>query len=357
MPVAPSRNGHISASPTVRSVTRSSLKTGRVTTSDLANRINVHIGTKQKKKTKTPSVMTAEALMALDLPEPECIVHKLIPEGLSILVSRPKLGKSWLALALAIAISLGRFALGSLVVKQGDVLYLAMEDNARRLQSRMRKLLRGSAAPGRLTLATQWPRLDEGGYEKIREWAKAAEEPRLVVIDTLAKVRPTKTKQADRYADDYKDVGDVQHLTEELGIAILLLHHDRKAQAEDAVDDVSGSIGITAAVDTILLLKRERGSHDACLSVHGRDIDEQELALSWDNENCWSLMDKSVKEARMSEARLKVLECVKEHGPITPKEVSTRLNKKENNVKQLLHSLAKAGDVKSIGGRYTAITQ
>ena len=81
---------------------------------------------------------SAADLLALTLPEPKWAVAGLLPAGFSVLAGKPKLGKSWLGLDIALAVALGGVALGSIHVSQGDVLYLALEDTTRRLQTRIR---------------------------------------------------------------------------------------------------------------------------------------------------------------------------------------------------------------------------
>jgi AAA domain-containing protein len=113
-------------------------------------------------------------------------------------VKQPKIGTSWLALDICIAVAAGRFCLGDRKPAQGDVLYCAMEDNRRRLQRRIDKLLSPVSAqwPERLTLTNSWRRLDRGGVDDIRQWIEHAADPRLIVLDTLASVRPIRTVQA-----------------------------------------------------------------------------------------------------------------------------------------------------------------
>jgi RecA-family ATPase len=105
---------------------------------------------------------TARDLLAADLPEPRYAVDGLFPEGLAFMCGAPKLGKSWMGLGLGIAVASGGYALSSIAVEQGDVLYLALEDNARRLQGRLRLLLKGAAASEGLHFELEWPRLNEG---------------------------------------------------------------------------------------------------------------------------------------------------------------------------------------------------
>src|SRR5262249_43287855 len=190
------------------------------------------------------------------------IVPCVIPEGLTILAGRPKIGKSWLVLLIGIVLAIGVAALGldygATMPLRGSVLYLGLEDGRRRLQRRMTKLLGAQPEnwPAQLYLKTDWRRFDHGGLDDIRAWhdhAKAkGQTPILVVVDTLAKVRAPGNLKASPYQNDHDALAGLQKLAEELGIAVLVNHHDRKMDAEDVFDTVSGTLGLTGAVDTIL---------------------------------------------------------------------------------------------------------
>src|SRR5262249_28256326 len=161
---------------------------------------------------------------------------------------------SWLVLDLAIATAAERFTLGELQPSPGDVLYLALEDGKRRLQRRMTKLLPTFSAswPCRLKIATDWRRADQGGLSDIESWILSVEAPRLIIIDTLAQFRKMSDGKAQAYADDYAAISDLQKLTSKHNIGIVIVHHDRKAEADDVFDTVSGTLGLSAAADTVL---------------------------------------------------------------------------------------------------------
>src|SRR6476660_8388859 len=120
----------------------------------------------------SPTIKTAAELRLKTFPPLKFIVPDLIVEGLVILAGKPKVRKSWMALDIALAVAAGRFCLGDRKCQQGDVLYLALEDGDRRLQRRITKLLPtfGGEWPEPFNYATQWPRADQGGVEKIEEW-------------------------------------------------------------------------------------------------------------------------------------------------------------------------------------------
>jgi RecA-family ATPase len=227
----------------------------------------------------------------------------LIPEGLCLFVSRPKLGKSWLALDLAIATTTSRFVLGDLKPAPGDVLYLALEDGRRRLQRRLTKLLPTFLGtwPSGLTFATEWPRSDQGGLTDIENWITSSKNPRLVIVDTLAQFRKMATGK-NVYLEDYAAISELQKLASKYNLTIIVVHHDRKSVADDVFDTVSGSLGLTGAADTIAIMKREGGA--VTLHVRGRDVEEAEKALQF----CQMVANLLPKEAVLQDERVQISE-------------------------------------------------
>ncbi len=304
------------------------------------------------------NAVRATELMALEFPEPRWIVPGIVPEGTTILAGKPKMGKSWLALGISVAVAGGGVALGTKKVERGAVLYLALEDNPRRLQSRLKKLLPGDAAPEGLELATEWPRLGDGGLEALEAWLNTHPDARLVVIDTLAKFRTAQTGK-NLYKEDYEAVEPLVELAADHNVAILIVHHLRKLGAEDPLDQVSGSMGLTGGADGALVLNRQRGRADAYLYVTGRDIEEEkELALSWDSTTATWKIAGDAEEYRNSRERQEVEECLRTLGESAgPKEVSEALGKPYNNVKQLMWKMGNDGDLRSVGGgKYVPVT-
>ena len=226
----------------------------------------------------SPGLWATHAIRASDLQakafEPlRYVLPGLIPEGASLLVGRPKLGKSWLALDLCIAIADERTTLGALQPAAGDVLYLALEDGERRLQRRMATLLpNANGWPARLTLATRWKRANEGGLADIRDWCKWVEKPTAVVVDTLEKFRGLPGGRGFGQQPYYEAVVQLQKIAAERGVAVIVVHHQSRTSADDPFDTIAGATGLAGAADTILMMKRtERG---AVLSVRGRDVED-----------------------------------------------------------------------------------
>jgi AAA domain len=177
------------------------------------------------------SSWTAKDLLQHRFPEPRYAVPGLLAEGLNLLAGSPKLGKSWFALNTAAAIAFGGTALDKISVEQGETLYLALEDPPRRLQSRLRLILGPDPAPEGLFFETVWPQLLDGGCEQLGEWLGEHPNCRLVVVDVFAKVRGLVNGNVNRYEADYAAMASLKLLADRHGVAILVVHHTRKASA------------------------------------------------------------------------------------------------------------------------------
>lgn len=313
-------------------------------------------GTSPEITTESPSgpvLIDAAALMAKKFPDPRWAVPGIFPEGLTLLVGAPKLGKSWLGLNVGVAVAHGGRALGKIAVDDGDVLYLALEDTQRRLQERLAMTLRGDDAPERLDFATGWPGLAEGATHHLSAWLAAHPAARLVIVDTFQKLRGPIAGGQNLYAADYEAAGELKRVADRFGVAIVCIHHTRKLGADDPLDTVSGTSGLAGAADTILVLRREIGRHDATIYVRGRDVPEADHALGFDAETCsWSLMGDAAT-FRMSEERRAIMEVIAASSePMSPKHISEALGKKDGAVRKLLHSMSRSGEVVGIGGVY-----
>jgi len=293
---------------------------------------------------------TAAELMACDFPEPRWAVPGIIAEGLTLLAGGAKVGKSWLALGLGIAIASGGKALGTLDVTEGDVLYLALEDTPRRLQDRLTKVLAHSPAPSRLTLSIVCEPIPAGGAERISAWLDAHPGARLVIVDVFAKVRGTGNANGNQYEADYTAMSALKQIADRYGVAIIVVHHTRKASAEDFLNEVSGTNGLAGAADTIAVLRRQRGAADAVLHVTGRDVDESELALSWVAAlGSWHLLDGQASDYQLEPTRRAILAHVREHQAAGPKQIAEALGLTDDNAKQTLRRMVEDGQLDQAG--------
>ena len=220
-----------------------------------------------------------------------------------------------------LAISAGGAALGKYPVERGEVLYISLEDNDKRLQKRSNQLLHNALASPDFYYATEWPRLNEGGYELIEEYINEHPRLKLIVVDPWARIKPkSNSRQSQQYDDDYEAITPLQKLAGEKGISVLVIDHMRKTEAEDPLDMIAGSVGKAGAVDGFLLLYRKRGESDARLFVTGRDIEEeQELLLSFNQEASIWTVKSDVNDSSLGSTpeRQAILDILQKHSDLT----------------------------------------
>ena len=235
--------------------------------------------------------ITAEDLQNRTYEPTPFLVDELIPEGLHILAGAPKIGKSWLALWLCLCVSQGQ-PLWNFATTQGEVLYLSLEDSLQRIQTRLFDLTED--APPTLHFAIMADTLKRGLEQQIEQFLAEHPTTKLVVIDTLQRVRSTGS-DSNLYANDYQDIGLLKKLADKQHIAILLIHHLRKLHDDDPMNMISGSTGLSGAADsTFVLQKNSRLANVASLHCTGRDISDRTLKLEFGEEDhVWKLLEDS----------------------------------------------------------------
>ena len=221
------------------------------------------------------------------------VVDDLLPQGLHLLAGAPKIGKSWLALWLAVMVAKGDPIWG-MGVKQGTTLYLCLEDSTLRIQNRLFEIT--DNAPASVHFTTNSDTLGKGLEEQLCAFLAEHPDTVLVIIDTLQMIRGTGYDNT--YANDYRDLSVLKRIADAHGIAILLIHHLRKELADDVFSRISGTTAISGAVDSsFTLIEDKRGSGKATLSCIGRDIEYRELTLERNVENVWELVSDSGTQA------------------------------------------------------------
>ena len=235
--------------------------------------------------------ITAEDLQNRTYEPTHFLVDELIPEGLHILAGAPKIGKSWLALWLCLCVSQGQ-PLWNFATTQGEVLYLSLEDSFQRIQTRLFDLTED--APPTLHFAIMADTLKHGLEQQIEQFLTEHPDTKLVVIDTLQRVRGTGS-DSNLYANDYQEIGLLKKLADKRHIAILLIHHLRKLHDDDPMNMISGSTGLSGAADsTFVLQKNSRLANIASLHCTGRDIADRTLKLEFGEEDhVWKLLEDS----------------------------------------------------------------
>ena len=239
-------------------------------------------------------------LMSLPLQPPNFVVDTLLSQGLHILAGSPKVGKSWLALWLAVTVAKGQ-PVWNLSVRQGTTLYLCLEDSQLRIQNRLFEITED--APPSVHFCTDSFVLGQGLEEQLEIFLSEHKDAVLVIIDTLQMIRGTSYDNT--YANDYRDLSVLKKIADAHGIAILLIHHLRKEKADDVFNQISGTTAISGAVDSsFTLVEERRGSGRARLSCIGRDIEYRELELQRNGENVWELVSDSIESPRKPEDQI-----------------------------------------------------
>lgn len=232
--------------------------------------------------------VTLDELMERVFQGKAAVVENLLYTGAYILAGAPKIGKSFLVAQITYHISLGR-PLWGYQVRQGTVLYLALEDDEGRLQRRMYRMF-GVEGANSLYFATNAKLIGSGLDGQLENFVQEHRDTRLIVIDTLQKVRET-VNDSYSYSSDYDVIGKLKQFADKHGVCVLIVHHTRKQPAGDSFEMISGTTGLLGCADGALLMQKEkRTDGKATLDIVGRDQPDQRLYLTKDQEHLvWEL--------------------------------------------------------------------
>lgn len=222
------------------------------------------------------------------------IIDGLLYTGAYILAGAPKIGKSFLVAQIAYHVSTGK-KLWDYDVKQGSVLYLALEDDYRRLQERMSRMF-GIDATGDLFFSITANQIGKGLNDQLQGFIYEKKNTKLIIIDTLQKVREIESDTYS-YAGDYEIISKLKEIADKHCICILIVHHTRKQPSVDSFEMISGTTGLLGCADGAFLMQKEkRTDRTATLEIVGRDQPDQRLYLSKDQEHLiWNLEHKELE--------------------------------------------------------------
>ena len=233
-----------------------------------------------------------ESLWDMEFVARRFCIRSLLPQGLCILGGAPKIGKSWLVLDWCIKVAKGEPIWG-METTQGTTLYLCLEDTLPRVQHRI-YCMSEEASPNAYFAATAG-KLTGELESQISSFLLSHPETVLIVVDTFQMVRANNNEPS--YGGDYQDMQKLKRIADEHSITILLVHHLRKQGDRDPVNRLSGTTGISGAVDAVFVLDRkERAQNAALLVCTGRDVEYRELELRFSKERCvWDLLSDSAE--------------------------------------------------------------
>ena len=310
---------------------------------------------KRGTRPRSPLQITdAGALYGMKFDEAPFLIDNMLTKGLTLLAGRPKVGKSWLTLQLALHVAHGTKVFGEYAAHQGRVTYCALEEPPRRTAARLHKLQpEPTAYLGNIDFVYRLKPMLAGGAADLD--AHLAEHPsELLIIDTLLAVSQGRGNR-DVFRADYAEVNVIRELAEKHGTAVLLVAHSRKASADYHVDSVAGTSGVTAAADAVWsLVKKPEGS---ILEISGREMEEATIALRLctDEPFGWRKTG-SGESARTSESRADIIAALRDEGALKPIEVARQTGKNAATVRRLLQEMLGAGQVfRNQEGKYTLV--
>lgn len=278
------------------------------------------------------------------------IVDDILPTGLTILSARPKAGKGYLALTIANSIVNKHLCFGEFKTEQVGVYYVTYEESAEDLIPRLNQIgnvnekleypvIDQPIANGKKEIHPYFKPLDKGGLDDLKILLEDRKDIRFIIVDTLSKAFSSSNSNNYDYKNDYKTIGELQAVANFYSVAILALHHSRKTPANDPIDMVLGSTGITAAATTIYVLSNKSKNNIANLYMTGRRIKERTLTLKMNEDS--GIWEKAEQEHSLTPEQDSVFECIKSTSQesIRTSEIAKSVGLKEQSVSRILKVL------------------
>jgi len=296
----------------------------------------------QKKEEYPPLVgFTLKELMAEEFPPIKYLIQDILPEGLTILAGKPKIGKSIFALNISLSIAKGCTTLGKLSTEKTNVAYFALEDHKRRLKKRtlpnLNQMIQDKEdIPDNFTFFNSLLPLQKGGFEQLNSYLDLHPEVKFIVIDTIGRVKNPSYK-GNCYEVDTQLYSKIHEIYLKKNVSVLVITHTKKQEAIDFVDNVTGSSGGTGVADTVLVLSKNRSEKEAVLKVTGRDIDDvEDLALRLNGDLfSWEIMGEA-GFVNMSKSRQQIIDILKRRGATQVKDLVYLTGKSRQNIQNML---------------------
>src|ERR1017187_4346362 len=298
-----------------------------------------------------PHVITGTELYAGQVVRLRPLLEGLIWDGLTMIVAKPKAGKSYFMLQAAVHVAGGPAIEGVTALDHGPVLYGAFEEPQARTMARLRQVAPAGEWADSLHFVYDLLPLMGGGAEQLGALVEQLR-PRMVVLDTLtALIKGGGKRESDVFRSQYAEVSVVRKIAEASHTAVVLVHHARKGMADTAIESVAGTGGIAAAVDTLWCLKR-KPEGEATLEVIGREAEEKTYALKFEqNPFGWRVLGDDAAQLLNAERR-QVLELLREEGALSPAQIAAELAKGRPAVRMLLKRMREDNQVRKQGSKY-----
>lgn len=291
----------------------------------------------------------ADILAGMEFEPVKWAIPRLVPEGLTIFAGKPKLGKSFMCLQMSEAVGAGEGKLfGVEDIEIGDVLYCALEDSQRRLHSRLHKMHPwGGNVSDRIHFATEWPRIGDGCIEALDDWCDEHPNARLIILDTWRAIKPlANVRGSSAYDEDATAAAPLLEFTKRRpGLAVIVVHHVRKMDADDIFDTISGTHGLTGIFDTLMVLARH--GEGVKLAAQGRDLEGYEKALDRDKLTGGWMVKGDAREIAKTNERQELLDALADADgeSLTLAAIASAVGKRKDTTRYLLKKLIEEGRV------------
>jgi len=337
---------------TAQAIRQAAADLGKKDIEDIVRQLKGTLSKQEKTKQKN-TIRSAAEILDMDFPPIRWIIPDFLAPGLTVFSGAEKLGKSWLSMGIGISLALGTYAMGKIKVEKTDVLYIALEDHSKRLQRRLNQLQAGKIDNS--FFADKWT----GGSAALESFLKVHPSVRLVIVDTFIKFFPSLDLKD--YTDITNKLTQLKNIADSLDIGIMVIHHTRKGantreSGGDWMDDTLGSKAINGTADQTITLKRGRGNRQGELKLTGRDIEEQELALTFDADCSWTIAGDK-KEIQESDTRQLIYDWLRENGANGPSAIHKGLKKEGytgslSTIQNILIKMANSGVLQNSAGAY-----
>ena len=309
--------------------------------------------TREYKIIKRISEIGGNGIMSMKFEPIKWVIPDMLPEGSALLAGRPKTGKSRMALNLALAVATGGKALNKIPVQQGEVYYMSLEDSARRIKEHIDEAFMNEPPDiSNITFRFSF-NPGENPLQVLETWLHNHQSARLVVIDTLQKIRP-KVDSFTRglYDQDYEAVAPYTELASRYNVSIIIIHHlNKRLPTDDPMEGISGTTGLTGAVDMTIVLKRTRGEVTGTMHIYGRDIEDKEIAVDFTGGN-WSWLGDANK-VKLSQEREEIIDYLTRCPDQTPKQIADGIDKPRGSIRFLLGKLLAQDLLINVEGKYS----
>jgi len=268
----------------------------------------------KKKKVYNPlkAISLKKLVNEYNYKEPKWYVEPFLPEGLTVLAGKPKLGKSFFALSLGISIARGFKFMRHFNCEQSTVYYIPYEDSFARISRRIKVMLKGKFIPEKFIVAPDphlFPKLTEGGLEMLKSIIINRPDVGVIIIDTFGRFVNKSRYGNLSFQEDYDLLSELQSLAIKKHVSILLIHHTTKAETNDVFDSMQGTMGIIASPDSLIVMKRKDGFTE--MHIRGRDFEDKTYSIDFDSKKLKWQLKGDIRENGLSKQAVELLNIFK----------------------------------------------